>query len=113
MATQTPQAPALTHDAESIVRDRLYIGGEWVEPSGDGVLEVVDSTTERVMGRVPEGSAADVDRAVGAARIAFEAWSQVPPHERAAACAGIGMRLAARGGEDAAARSGGGGVAIR
>src|SRR3954467_5483381 len=104
MATETQQQQAAppTHDVEPIVRDRLYIGGEWVEPSGDGVLEVVDSTTEQVMGRVPEASAADVDRAVGAARIAFEAWSQVPPHERAAACAGIGMRLAARGEEIAA-----------
>src|SRR4051794_17815835 len=102
MATQTPQAPALTHDAESIVRDRLYIGGEWVEPLGDGVLEVVDSTTEKVMGRVPEGTAADVDRAVAAARSAFEVWSQVPAYDRAQACLGIGMKLAERGEEIAA-----------
>src|SRR3954447_11136726 len=102
MATETQQAAPPTHDAEQIVHDRLYIGGEWVEPSGDGVLEVIDSTTEQVMGRVPEGTAADVDRAVGAARIAFEAWSQVPAHERAAVCQAIGMRLAARGEEIAA-----------
>src|SRR3954470_13419507 len=102
MATQTPQAPALTHDAESIVRDRLYIGGEWVEPLGDGVLEVVDSTTEKVMGRVPEGTAADVDRAVAAARTAFEVWSQVPAYDRAQTCLGIGMKLAERSEEIAA-----------
>src|SRR5829696_106132 len=88
--------------AEALVRDRLYIGGEWVEPSGDGTIEVIDSTTEQVMGTVPEGTAADVDRAVGAARIALDAWSQVPPHERAALCAAIGMRIAARGEEIAA-----------
>ena len=88
MATETAQAPP-THDADPIVRDRLYIGGEWVETSGDGTLEVTDSTTEQVMGRVPEGTPADVDRAVAAARIAFETWSQVPVHERAAACAAI------------------------
>ena len=101
MATETAQAPP-THDADPIVRDRVYIGGEWVETSGDGTLEVTDSTTEQVMGRVPEGTPADVDRAVAAARIAFETWSQVPVHERAAACAAIGMRLAARGEEIAA-----------
>ena len=75
MATETQQAPVLNHDGDPIVRDRLYIGGEWVEPSGDGVLEVVDSTTEQVMGRVPEGTAADVDRAVAAARAARTARS--------------------------------------
>ena len=102
MATETTQAAPPTHDAEPIVRDRLYIGGEWVEPTGDGVIEVIDSTTEQVMGTVPEGTPADVDRAVAAARTAFELWSQVPVHERAAACAGIGMQLAARGEEIAA-----------
>jgi aldehyde dehydrogenase (NAD+) len=102
MATETPQAPALTHDAEPIVRDKLYIGGEWVEPLGDGVLEVIDSTTEQVMGRVPEGTPADVDRAVAAARTAFDIWSQVPAYDRAQACLGIGMKLAERGEEIAA-----------
>jgi acyl-CoA reductase-like NAD-dependent aldehyde dehydrogenase len=102
MATETATATPPSHDAEPIVRDRLYIGGEWVEPSGDGAIEVTDSTTEEVMGRVPEGTAADVDRAVAAARAAFEPWSQVPPHDRALLCQAIGMRLAARGEEIAA-----------
>jgi acyl-CoA reductase-like NAD-dependent aldehyde dehydrogenase len=101
MATETQQAP-LTHDAEPIVRDQLYIGGEWVDPLGDGALEVIDSTTEQVMGRVPEGTPADVDRAVAAARAAFEVWSQVPAFDRAQACLGIGMKLAERGEEIAA-----------
>ena len=101
MATETQQA-APSHDDAPIVHERLYIGGEWVEPAGDGAIEVIDSTTEQVMGSVPEGTAADVDRAVGAARIAFDAWSQVPPHERALMCQAIGMRLAARGEEVAA-----------
>src|SRR3954468_2414253 len=101
MATEIQQPP-LTHDAEPIVRDRLFIGGEWVQPSGDDVLEVIDSTTEQVMGRVPEGTAADVDRAVAAARAAFEVWSEVPAYNRAQACLGIGMKLAERGEEIAA-----------
>src|SRR3954470_4651628 len=101
MATEIQQPP-LTHDAEPIVRDRLFIGGEWVQPSGDDVLEVIDSTTEQVMGRVPEGTAADVDRAVAAARAAFQEWSQVPLEQRVAACAAIGQQLAARSAEIAA-----------
>jgi acyl-CoA reductase-like NAD-dependent aldehyde dehydrogenase len=80
----------------------LYIGGEWVDPTGDGVIEVVDPTTEQVMGRVPEGTAADVDRAVAAARCAFEVWSQVPLFDREEACRAIGAGLAARAEEIAA-----------
>src|SRR4051794_38993021 len=102
MATETQQAAAPTHDAEPIVREQLYIGGEWVDPVGDGTLEVIDSTTEQLMGRVPEGTAADVDRAVAAARAAFEVWSQVPAYDRAQACLAIGMKLAERGEEIAA-----------
>ncbi|MEA2481689.1 MAG: aldehyde dehydrogenase, partial [Thermoleophilaceae bacterium] len=103
MATET-QAPAQPgHDSEVIVRDRFFIGGEWVEPAGGGgVIEVIDSTTEQVMGRVAEGTAADVDRAVVAARAAFEVWSQVPIGDRAEACRGIAQALAQRGPEIAA-----------
>jgi aldehyde dehydrogenase (NAD+) len=65
------------------VRDRLYIGGEWVEPSGEERLEVINSATEEVMGSVPAGTEADVERAVAAARTAFESWSQTSVEERA------------------------------
>src|SRR3954465_5517458 len=102
MATETTQEPLSGHDQGPIVRDKLYRGGEWVEPSGSGVLEVIDSTTEQVMGSVPEGTAEDLDRAVAAARAAFDEWSQVPLEERVAACAAIGQQLAARSAEIAA-----------
>src|SRR3954468_15881617 len=102
MATTTTQEPLAGHDADPIVRDKLYIGGEWVEPAGSDPLEGIDSTTEKPVGRVPAGTAADLDRAVEAARGAFEAWSQVPLDERVAACAAIGQQLAARSGEIAA-----------
>src|SRR4051812_1233300 len=109
MATTTTQEPLAGHDQDPIVRDKLFIGGKWVEPAGDGTLEVIDSTTEQVMGRVPEGTAEDVDRAVAAARAAFDGWSQTPLEQRVAACAAIGQQLAARGNEIAAliAREGG------
>src|SRR3954463_941054 len=85
-----------------LVRDKLYIGGEWVDPASDGTIEVVNPTTEEVIGRVPEGTPADVDRAVEAARKAFDVWSQTPIEVRAETCAGIAAKLAERGDELAA-----------
>ena len=101
MAVET-QSPQLTHDVEPIHRDRLYIGGEWVEPAGGGTIEVIDSTTEQVMGSVPEGTAEDIDRAVAAARAAFEAWSQTDVGERAQLLRAVAAALGARGEEIAA-----------
>src|SRR5262252_8493514 len=67
-----------------IVRDKLYIGGQWTVPSGSGMLDVINSTTEEVMGKVPDGTAADIDHAVNAARAALDLWSATPPEQRAA-----------------------------
>ncbi len=102
MATEAPAAPAPARPAEPIVRDRLYIGGEWVTPSGPGTIEVLDSATEQVIGSVPQGAPEDVDAAVAAARPAFEAWSAVPLEARLDALEGIAAALAARGDELAA-----------
>jgi aldehyde dehydrogenase (NAD+) len=65
-------------------RDALFIGGTWTKPASDAVLEVVSPHTEEVVARVPEGSAADIDAAVGAARKAFDEgpWPQLAPAER-------------------------------
>ena len=76
--------------------DRLYIGGQWVEASGRGTIDVVNPSTEEVCARVPSGDASDADRAVTAARAAFEAWSQTPPEERADVLTRIGEGVAAR-----------------
>jgi aldehyde dehydrogenase (NAD+) len=82
--------------AELQVRDRIFIGGAWVEPEGSEAIEVINSTTEEVIGTVPAGTAADADRAVLAARDAFEPWSQTSREERAryleAIAAGLGER---------------------
>ncbi|MGB7587148.1 MAG: aldehyde dehydrogenase family protein [Solirubrobacterales bacterium] len=82
--------------AELQVRDRIFIGGEWVEPEGSETIEVVNSTTEEVMGRIPACTPQDADRAVRAAREAFDSWSQTPRQERAgyleAIAAGLGER---------------------
>ena len=76
--------------------DKHYIGGEWTPSTGSGSFDVIDASTEAVMGRVPAGSAADVDRAVTAARAAFDAWSRTPPAERAAYLQKIQAGIAAR-----------------
>src|SRR2546429_146802 len=64
-------------------RDKLYIDGAWTPSTGSGTIDVVNATTEEVMGRIPEGTAEDVDRAAKAARRAFETWSSTPVEERA------------------------------
>jgi aldehyde dehydrogenase (NAD+) len=66
---------------------RLFIGGEWVEPAGSATIDVISPHTEELVGRVPEGTAADIDRAVAAARDAFDngEWPRLSPEERIAA----------------------------
>src|SRR5436305_4365344 len=91
-----------TSQTETLERTTFFIGGEWTSPAGEGTIEVIDPTTEEVIGRVPEGTPEDVDRAVAAARQAFEVWSQVPVEERAEACAAVGNGLYQRQGEIAA-----------
>jgi acyl-CoA reductase-like NAD-dependent aldehyde dehydrogenase len=66
-----------------IDRDKVYIDGAWVASTGKGTIDVVNSTTEEVMGRIPAGTAEDVDKAVQAARKAFETWSTTSVEERA------------------------------
>ncbi len=84
------------------VRDKLYVGGEWIDPAGGETIDVVNPATEDVIGRIPAGTPADVDRAVAAAREAFEGWSQTPRERRAALLEGVAASLSARSGEIAA-----------
>lgn len=67
--------------AELQVKDKIFIGGAWVEPEASGTLEVVNSTSEESMGTIPDCTAADADRAVAVARDAFESWSQTSREE--------------------------------
>src|SRR3954462_164217 len=83
--------------AETLIdRAELYIGGQWVAPSGDGKIEVINAATEEVMGQIPEGAPDDVDRAVAAAREAFGEWSERPVSERVELCTAIAGKLAER-----------------
>ena len=61
---------------------KFYIDGGWVEPARLETLDVENPATELVVGRIALGSAADVDRAVRAARLAFAAWSRTSREAR-------------------------------
>jgi len=66
--------------------DRFFIGGEWVAPSSTSRIDVRDSATEEVFLSVAEAQVEDVDRAVAAARQAFDSgpWPRMTHKERAA-----------------------------
>src|SRR5262245_13420901 len=63
---------------------KFYIDGEWVAPTVAKLFDVINPATEEVAGQISLGSAADVDRAVAAARRAFPIWSQSSIDERLA-----------------------------
>jgi aldehyde dehydrogenase (NAD+) len=77
-------------------RDKLYIGGAWVAPASSSTLPVENPATEEIIGTVPEGSAADVDAAVAAARAAFDGWAATPMTERGAVLDRLHAALTAR-----------------
>ena len=60
----------------------FYIGGEWVEPAQPRSLAVTDPASEQQIGTISLGTAADVDRAVAAARAAFPAFAVSSRDER-------------------------------
>ena len=82
-----------------LVRDRLFIGGRWVAPSGSEMIDVHNAGTGEVMGRVPAGSANDVDAAVAAARGALDKWSATSPGVRSELLEKISAGLKARADE--------------
>ncbi|MFC7275640.1 aldehyde dehydrogenase family protein [Paractinoplanes rhizophilus] len=83
----------------SLDRPHLFLGGEWVPPASTETIPVENPATEEVIAHVPAGTAADVDRAVAAARDAFEEWSALPPAERGAVLDRLHTALAARAGD--------------
>ena len=78
--------------------DRFFIGGEWVTPSSDSKINVIDSHTEQVYLTVAEAQAADIDRAVTAAKEAFDhgPWPRLSHAERAAYLRALGDEVVKR-----------------
>lgn len=60
----------------------FYIDGQWVKPANADTLNVINPATEEAVATISLGSSADVDRAVSAARRAFETYSQTPVNQR-------------------------------
>src|ERR1700730_11813882 len=87
-------------------REKLYIDGSWIPSAGKGTIDVVNAATEQVMGHVPEGTAADVDKAVAAAHAALATWSTTPVEERSKYLQRLSEGLAARSDEIAGTISG-------
>jgi aldehyde dehydrogenase (NAD+) len=61
---------------------QIYIDGNWVDPRGHLHAEVINASTEEVIGRVLLGDASDADRAVQAARAALDSWSRTSVSQR-------------------------------
>jgi aminobutyraldehyde dehydrogenase len=78
--------PALTTEEIPMTvaasRHRMFINGDWADAETGETTQVINPATEEVIAEVPKGSAADVDRAVEAARTAFGTWSLTTPAER-------------------------------
>ncbi len=65
---------------------KLLIGGEWVEAASGRTFPSINPSTGKVIAEIADGGAADADRAVAAARQAFEGpWRRMKPRERQAA----------------------------
>ncbi|HEX4289965.1 MAG TPA: aldehyde dehydrogenase [Trebonia sp.] len=85
-------------DDRLMYRRELFIGGAWEAPASGGHLGVVSPSTEEVVGSAPDATTADADRAVAAARAAFDSgpWPRMTPAERSAALARVGDSLRKR-----------------
>jgi acyl-CoA reductase-like NAD-dependent aldehyde dehydrogenase len=81
------------------VRDAIYIDGQWVSSAGAELIAVIDPTTAKSMGSVPQGSVEDANAAVAAAKKSFDVWSELPPVERARYLIAIADGLERRAGE--------------
>ncbi|MEV6111633.1 aldehyde dehydrogenase [Streptomyces sp. NPDC052109] len=84
--------------AELVEHGQLFIGGEFTDPLGKQVIEVISPHTEEVIGRVPHASRQDVDRAVAVARRAFDEgpWPRAAQAERIEVVTRIKDGIAAR-----------------
>ena len=66
-------------------RQQMFIDGDWTDAASGETAAVVNPATEQEIAQVPKGDVGDVDRAVAAARAAFDTWSQSTPQDRSKA----------------------------
>lgn len=83
--------------ATPLAEYQMLIGGQWVDATHDGTLRTVNPYTGQVWAMAPEGSATDVDRAVAAARAAFDGpWASFTASQRGALVRRLGELIAER-----------------
>ncbi|KQS83769.1 MULTISPECIES: aldehyde dehydrogenase family protein [unclassified Rhizobium] len=77
------------------MQDRLYIDGEWVTPERGGTFDVINPATEEVIHKAPAGTSSDIDKAVKAARYAFDTgpWPHFTGAERAVYLRAIATKI--------------------
>ena len=89
----------ISNDKEGVAlsnRQKFYINGQWVEPSTSDTLDVINPATEQPIEAVAMGGVADVDKAVAAAKAAFETFSQTTKEERIALLEAVIAKYAER-----------------
>ncbi len=84
--------------SDLLTHDTFFIGNEFVAPAGSDRIEVINPTTEEILGSCPAGTEADFDRAVASAREAFDngPWPRMSPSERADAIARFSAAIQTR-----------------
>jgi acyl-CoA reductase-like NAD-dependent aldehyde dehydrogenase len=75
---------------------KFFINGEWRQPSGNGRIKVLNPATESVIGEIPQGTVADIDLAVAAAKESFPSWSATSPQVRISCLRQIHEELVSR-----------------
>ncbi|MEL6434765.1 MAG: aldehyde dehydrogenase family protein [Pseudomonadota bacterium] len=86
-----------------LILNKFYIDGEWVDPASDATMPIMNPATAAQIGTVSMGNGADVDRAVAAAKCAFETFSMTTKEERLALLEKLRVETKARLGDLAAA----------
>jgi aldehyde dehydrogenase (NAD+) len=88
-------------DHRLMYRNEFFVGGEWVKPASAERFAVISPSTEEQVGELPEATTEDADRAVAAARAAFEdgPWPRMSPSERAGVLARAADELRKRVGD--------------
>jgi len=86
MSAVIAEQPRYSDPVEAFLarKPQLFIGGEWVDPQTDKTLPVIDPSTGETISAIPDSSNEDVNRAVAAARVAFDdgRWTGLPPIAR-------------------------------
>ena len=89
------------NSTELIRYDKIFVGGEWIAPATDNIINVLEAHSGKLFAQVPEAGVTDIDAAVSAARRAFDEgpWPRMSADERAALLIKLADNLQARADE--------------